>query len=377
MNYCILNGKKSTLIKGLMIQSLPSISKPLMRTSIERIDGRDGDIVTELGYSAYDKTMSIGLFGDYDIDEIIRYFDSEGTVIFSNEPDKFYRYKVINQIDFERLIRFRTATVTFHVQPFKYSAVDNSFEFDINQIRYKGFKQTLNGCTVTASLDGFIRIVGNPSVATEFFIPIQTIKLNGLIGQEFHFTGKLTTGWQWIYEDDSIKIRLIDNVPDNEHSFGGTEMSLKSGVTSDIRDFFNYGESYNYIWMRVLPQTPTPEAVFEGVVQLTFNDENTSEFYISNMGNTDSKPIIKIYGQNNITLLFRNNTFNESLDISLGSEQYITIDTENMNAYKGSTLKNRLVSGDLSKIKFPVGRNRIYWRGTVTKMIIENASRWI
>ena len=44
MNYVILNGVKSTTIKGLLIQSLPPISKPLMRTSIEEIDGRDGDI---------------------------------------------------------------------------------------------------------------------------------------------------------------------------------------------------------------------------------------------------------------------------------------------------------------------------------------------
>ena len=124
MNYCILNGQKSTLISGLLIQSLPPISKPLIRTQVEEIDGRDGDIVTKLGYSAYDKVMSIGLRNYFNIDEVIDYFDSEGQVIFSNEPDKFYRYKIIQQIDFERLLRFRTADVTFHVQPFKYSAVD-------------------------------------------------------------------------------------------------------------------------------------------------------------------------------------------------------------------------------------------------------------
>ena len=134
MNYCILNGVKSTTIKGLLIQSLPPISKPLKRTRIEEIDGRDGDIVTDLGYSAYDKPMSIGLFGDYDVDEVIQYFNSNGTVIFSNEPDKFYNYQVIQEIDFERLIKFKTATVTFHVQPFKYSAVDDVFTFDVDNV---------------------------------------------------------------------------------------------------------------------------------------------------------------------------------------------------------------------------------------------------
>ena len=126
MNYCVLNGQKSTFVNGLLIQSLPPISKPLMRTQIEEIDGRDGDIVTKLGFSAYDKEMSIGLRNDFDIDEVIAYFDSEGQVIFSNEPDKYYRYQIIDQIDFERLLRYRTATVTFHVQPFKYSAIDQS-----------------------------------------------------------------------------------------------------------------------------------------------------------------------------------------------------------------------------------------------------------
>lgn len=121
MNYVILNGKDSRDIKGLIIQSLPSIFKPNIRATIEEIDGRDGDIITKLGYSAYDKEMSIGLYGDYDIDEVISFFDSEGLVTFSNEPDKYYRYTILKEIEFERLIRYRTATVTLHVQPFKFA----------------------------------------------------------------------------------------------------------------------------------------------------------------------------------------------------------------------------------------------------------------
>ena len=125
MDSIILNGVKSDTIKGLMIQKLPPISKPLLRTEIEEVDGRDGDIITPLGYSAYDKTMTIGLYKDFDVDDVIRYFASEGTVSFSNEPSKYYRYTIIDQIDLEKLIRYRTATVVFHVQPFKYSAVEH------------------------------------------------------------------------------------------------------------------------------------------------------------------------------------------------------------------------------------------------------------
>lgn len=123
-NYVIQNGLDSRYIKGLLIQELPPITKPLMRTSIEQIDGRDGDVITRLGYSAYDKKMKIGLFGDFDIDDVIPFFNSSGTVIFSNEPEKYYVYDILDAIDYERLVRFRTAEITYHVQPFKYSNIE-------------------------------------------------------------------------------------------------------------------------------------------------------------------------------------------------------------------------------------------------------------
>ena len=127
--YIILNGVSSLNLMGLLITELPPITKPLKRTKVDVIDGRDGDIVTELGYSAYDKVVKIGLTANYDIDAIIKYFNSEGVVIFSNEPDKYYRYAIYEQIDFERLLRFKTAEVTLHVQPFKFSNTEKEKEF--------------------------------------------------------------------------------------------------------------------------------------------------------------------------------------------------------------------------------------------------------
>lgn len=130
-NNIILNGVSSTTIQGLLIQNLPPISKPKIRAEAEEIDGRDGDIITLLGYGAYDKEFQIGLYGDFDIDQIIEYFNSSGVVTFSNESDKYYNYQILEQIDFEKLLRFRTATVKMHVQPFKYSLTDNSKTFNI------------------------------------------------------------------------------------------------------------------------------------------------------------------------------------------------------------------------------------------------------
>ena len=131
-DYIILNGVNSNTITGLLISKLPPITKPKQRTTVEEIDGKDGDIVTTLGYSAYDKVVEIGLYGDFDIDDVITYFNSNGTVTFSNEPDKYYNYQILDQIDYEKLIRFKTAKIKMHVQPFKYSAVEGTRTFTIS-----------------------------------------------------------------------------------------------------------------------------------------------------------------------------------------------------------------------------------------------------
>ena len=130
--YLIINGVDSRTITGLLISELAPVSKPQQRTQIEEVDGRDGDIVTPLGFAAYDKIVKIGLTYNYDIDAIIEYFNSSGVVTFSNEPDKYYRFAIYEQIDFERLIRFKTAEVTFHVQPFKFSTLERPQTFNIS-----------------------------------------------------------------------------------------------------------------------------------------------------------------------------------------------------------------------------------------------------
>ena len=232
-NYIILNGNISTNISGLLIQTLPPISKPKIRTQVEEIDGRNGDIITPLGYSAYDKEILIGLYGQYDVDEVIAYFDSEGTVIFSNEPDKYYNYQIVEQIDFERLIRFKEATVKMHMQPFKYSAEDNQKVF----------------------------------------------------------------------------------------------------TTTDI-----------------------------------------TSISIRNSGNIYSRPVLTITGTGTINL-----SLNGVQLFSINMDDYtsITIDTNNMNAYNGSTLLNRNVTGNYDNFKLNVGKNTISWSGEITQIEIDNYSRWI
>lgn len=120
MSYVIFNNVDSRTIEGLIISKLPPITKPKMRVQETEIDGVDGSIIEELGYEAYDKEIKIGLTYNYNVEQIIKYFNGEGKIVFSNEPNKFYKVKIIDQIDYDKLLRFKTATIKFRTQPFKY-----------------------------------------------------------------------------------------------------------------------------------------------------------------------------------------------------------------------------------------------------------------
>lgn len=189
--YIIINGVSSKSVGGLLIQNLPAISKPKIRTSVEEIDGRDGDIVTTLGYAAYDKTFDIGLYGDYNVDDIIDFFNvTSGKVTFSNEIDKYYNFAIYNQIDLERLVRFRKAKVTMHVQPFKYSATDSPISNDYpsgttnSTIKVRNKGNIVSKPTLSITGEGYIYVYLNSTqvftinLATETTIIIDVAAMN-------------------------------------------------------------------------------------------------------------------------------------------------------------------------------------------------------
>ena len=143
-NYIIWNGKDSRDISGLIICELPPITKPKIRTKITTIDGRDGSIVDYLGYESYTKEIQIGIKSTNDLDKIIKFFTGKGEVIFSNEPDKYYKAEIVRDVDYERLLRYKTASITFYVQPFKYKVREPKFTLNItNETSYKVTNQGL------------------------------------------------------------------------------------------------------------------------------------------------------------------------------------------------------------------------------------------
>lgn len=361
LDYLVLNGVKSTSIKGLLIQELPPISKPLMRAEIEEIDGRDGDIITPLGYAAYDKTVLIGLYGDFKIDDVIAYFNSAGTVIFSNEPDKYYNYQIIDQIDFEKLIRFREATVTFHVQPFKYSSIEQPINIDVangNPVWVNGYSQTKNGITVKGT-DSTITITGTGgSGATEFYVPISALKLPaGNYRLNVTATG---TG------AGACPVRLIQSVPSNAESLGGNYITPSTGKTVSLNATLATDATFNYVWFYISGGTSLNVTITVTVSEYSL--------FVLNSGNTAAKPILTVYGTDTVNLSL-NGT--QIFTINIAEYGSITIDSVAMEAYLGSILMNRQVTGNYENLALPIGANTISWTGNVTQVVIDKYSRWI
>lgn len=358
MSYIVLNGKKSTLINGLLISSLPPISKPKKRAQFEEIDGRDGDVVTPLGYAAYTKQIEVGLYGRYDVNDVIAYFDSEGIVTFSNEPDKYYFYQILEQIDFERLIRFKTAKVKFHVQPFKYSLVEKIMNEDFNLFNAIEYQEEKRGLSLSA-IGNTITIKGTADAATEFYVPIRPVNLD----TGFYTLTATATG----QAPNQAAIRLINDSPSNANSFGGKPVYLTNGSVN-IQANLTAKKSYNYLWFYILPNV-----ALDFSVSLMLESE-AKTVSVTNVGNTIAKPIITIYGSGTIGITLNGS---QIFNINLGDEEYITIDAAQMEAYKNGILKNRFVTGNYENLSLKVGKNTITFSGNVTKFDIINYSRWI
>lgn len=361
LNEIILNGISSNTLQGLLIQSLPSISKPQMRSRKEEIDGRDGDIITPLGYSSYDKVFSIGLSYNYDINAIIRFFDSQGTVTFSNEPDKYYNYRILEQIDFEKLLRFKTATVTMHVQPFKYSTSEEPATFSRNRIKLQSYNQTTSGVTVKVTdglpYDQEIVITGNGTAT--FSIPIQTLTITP---DRYAFSAYAEgTG------AEHCEVRLINGDPSS--SFGDDKITLAENKMGTIITTTDSNQTYDYIYVSVNSNTELNTAV-----NISFNSTRNTDFEITNSGNYPSKPILSIIGSGigniylNSELLFK---------IDLSDFGYLTIDTFNMEASKDAVLKNRSVTGNYENFSLNPGVNQITCDGNISDITISNYSRFL
>ena len=86
-----------------------------------------------------------------------------------------------------------------------------------------------------------------------------------------------------------------------------------------------------------------------------------------------AKPYLKIYGSGDGILVIQNSEGNKLWEIT-DIDEYIEIDSEEMNCFKNTELKNSCVSGD----GFPElvsGNNSISFEGGITR--IEIIPKWV
>lgn len=187
------NGKSSTSLPGLMISELPPITRAAMRIDRTEIDGMDGDIEDDLGYEAYKKVVKIALTRDYDVDAIAKYFSGSGDLILSDEPERIYRASCKDTIDFAKLIRFKTAEVTFVVQPFKYLAREHPVILVIDdeeevQVKNQGLENSKPLITIEGS--GPVEITVNTQPIFEINIDAGYVTVDSE-AQDAYITGVL------------------------------------------------------------------------------------------------------------------------------------------------------------------------------------------
>lgn len=99
--------------------------------------------------------------------------------------------------------------------------------------------------------------------------------------------------------------------------------------------------------------------------------ELTAPTTIRNSGTVYSEPLITVYGSGDITLNINGNPYPlRNVDGN------ITIDSEMMEVFKGSTNQNSKYGG-AEFPRFEVGQNEIRWTGNVSKIKIQPRWRWL
>lgn len=121
MNYCIFKDIGSREI-GLYMERCPEKVSSKRRDGSFTVPGRHGDLTTTDGaFEAYIKSVEFIVMDVTRIGEISAHFKDSGWLTFSNEPDRRYKARVANQIEFSHIIKaLKRFAVEFEVQPFSY-----------------------------------------------------------------------------------------------------------------------------------------------------------------------------------------------------------------------------------------------------------------
>ena len=190
---------------------------------------------------------------------------------------------------------------------------------------------------------------GNVSVSYTCYVPAKSIQ---------DLSDKLTRIKNWLYDKVNQYHDLTDSYDDKFKR--RAVFNNKLDISDEARKIGVFTLTFSCLPFRYL---------LTGLEVINITDTLT----VRNPFNFASKPYIKVYGSGEGTLVIQNEAGNKIWHFS-DIDEYVEIDSELMNFFKGTELKNSSVSGDgfpeLSK-----GDNVLSFNGRVTR--IEIIPRWV
>ena len=190
------------------------------------------------------------------------------------------------------------------------------------------------------------------------------------------------------YEDTTRKYKVFVLAAEEEDS-GGVITGTLAEKVSDLSTWLYSKHGYTRLednfepdiyrlayysggneFLNRLVQAGSAELTFTCRAERFLKSGETATVYtngdtITNPTKFTAKPLIHIEGSGTVTVQLGGNT----ITAVLGTSDYIDIDCDRMNAYKGATNKNDKISGDFPVIKS--GANTLATTGTITKLTIK------
>lgn len=165
------------MLDNIYVAKMPSHKKASMRRTEFAVDGRDGILHRNQGFSNFDLEATLIILNGETEDSprqlINAWADGTGKLITSDDPNRCYRASVLEEVRFDRAVFggkiCDTAKITFNCEPYMYEAIDSKYEF------------TQSGVIVNiGSAEALPLIYVYGSGTCSFSISGQSITLNGV-----------------------------------------------------------------------------------------------------------------------------------------------------------------------------------------------------
>jgi len=124
--YFIWKGKNSVDM-GVIVSEYPPITRPKERVTQKTVPGMAGNLTFVESdampiYESYLRTLYCYIRPGADKEKIMAWLTGGGQAVFGNEPERAYTARIINQIDFSKIVRGRDYyefAIPFYCQPYK------------------------------------------------------------------------------------------------------------------------------------------------------------------------------------------------------------------------------------------------------------------